>query len=93
MSEATAQALYNILNRISPNEFCRIAIYKYAKEARVILSITHEGTSTMKQSKIQMLTTKFESIKMKGDKTFCAFYSKLSGIVNSSFNLGDKILN
>ena len=46
----------------------------------------------MKLSKIQMFTAKFESIRMQEDETFCAFYYELSDIINSSFNLGEKIL-
>ena len=47
----------------------------------------------MKLSKLQMLTTKFESPKMKDDKTFFEFYTKLNDIVDSCFNLGERILN
>ena len=47
--------------------------------------------STLKISKLQMLATKFEIIKMHENQTFSSFYSKLSDIVNSSFNLGDLI--
>ena len=47
----------------------------------------------MKLFKLQMLTAKFESIKMKEDETFTTLYLKLSDIVISSFNLGEKILD
>ena len=47
----------------------------------------------MKLSKLQMLTTKFERPKMKDDKTFFEFYTKLNDIVDSCFNLGERILN
>ena len=47
----------------------------------------------MKLFKLQMLTAKFESIKMKEDETFTTLYLKLSEIVISSFNLGEKILD
>ena len=46
----------------------------------------------MKLSKIQMFTAKFKSIRMQEDETFCAFYYELSDVINSSFNLGEKIL-
>ncbi|XP_022862783.1 uncharacterized protein LOC111382965 [Olea europaea var. sylvestris] len=39
-----------------------------------------------------MLTSRFEEIKMKDDESFDEFYAKLNDIVNSSFNLGEKIL-
>lgn len=44
----------------------------------------------MKLSKMQMLTTKFESIRIQEDLT-STFHSKLSDIINSYFNLGEKI--
>ena len=40
-----------------------------------------------------MLTTKFENIKMHENQNFSSFYSELSDIVNSSFNLGEPILD
>lgn len=38
-----------------------------------------------------MLTSRFEEIRMKDDESFDEFYAKLNDIVNSSFNLGEKI--
>ncbi|KAF5462373.1 hypothetical protein F2P56_018390, partial [Juglans regia] len=61
------------------------------KEAWDILEITHEGTKAVKNSKLQMLTTSFEELRMKDDETFDAFYAKLNDVVNSRFNLGDRI--
>ncbi|KAB1205066.1 hypothetical protein CJ030_MR7G016710 [Morella rubra] len=53
-------------------------------EAWEILETTHEGTKTVKNSKLQMLTTKFEEIRMKEDETFDEFYAKLNDIdINS----------
>lgn len=46
----------------------------------------------MKFSKLQMLTTKFKNIKKKEDEAFTEFYTKLSNIVNSCYNLGERIL-
>ena len=40
-----------------------------------------------------MLATKFENIKVHENQTFSSFYSELSDIVNSSFNLGEPIPN
>ena len=39
-----------------------------------------------------MLMSKFESIRIQENKTLFAFHSKLSDIVNSYFNLGEKLL-
>lgn len=45
-------------------------LQRVTKEIWDILALTHDGTSTMKFSKLQMLTTKFKSIKMNEDETF-----------------------
>ena len=52
----------------------------------------NEGTKAVKDSKLQKLTTSFEEIKMEKDKSFNEFYAKLKDIVNSTFNLGETIL-
>ena len=44
----------------------------------------------MKDTKLQMLTTRFEEFKMSEDKSFDSFYSKLNEVVVSKFNLGEK---
>ena len=50
----------------------------------------HEDISIVNLSKSQMLTTKFENIKMKNDEIFFEFYTKINNI-NSCFNLAEKI--
>ena len=40
-----------------------------------------------------MLTIKFENIRMHENKSFSSFYFELGDIVNSSFNLGEPILD
>ena len=51
----------------------------------------HEGISIVKLSKIQMFIVKFENLRMKDQETFSNFYLELNYIVNSSFNIKDKI--
>ena len=92
-SEDNAQAHFIIFNGVSPNKFHRISACKCAKEAQDILQFTHEGTSTMKLFKVQMLNSRFESIRMQENRTFSTFYVELNNIVNSSFNLGEQIPN
>ena len=70
---------------------CRIANCKHAKKTWNILQIIHEGMPVLKISKLQMFATKFENIRMYENQTFFFFYSELSDIVNSSFNLGEPI--
>ncbi|KAJ9680449.1 hypothetical protein PVL29_019700 [Vitis rotundifolia] len=91
VSENNARAMYSIFNAISTDEFRRIATCTSAKEAWDILQVTHEGTNAVKVSKVQMLTSRFETIRMDDHETFGEFNTKLMDIVNSSFNLGEPI--
>ena len=45
----------------------------------------------MKDTKLQMLTTKFEELKMGDDESFDSFYGKFNEIVIAKLNLGEKI--
>ena len=54
---------------------------KTAKEAWTILKTTYEGTKKVKDTKLQMLTTRFEEVKMSDDESFESFYGRLNEIV------------
>ena len=60
-----------------------------ANYAWKILQTMHEGTKAVKISKLQQLTSRFESIRMSEDESFDEFYDKLNHIVNSTFNLDE----
>ena len=91
---AAANANNKVLNAIfcgvSPDEFHRISHIIVAKEAWEILETTYEGTKKVKDTKLQMLTTRFEELKMNEDESFDSFYSKLNEVVIGKFNLGEK---
>ena len=55
------------------------------------MEITYEGTKKMKDTKLQMLTTRFKELKKSKDESFDSFYSKLNEVVIGKFNLGEKI--
>ena len=76
---------------MSPNEFHRISHITVAKEVWEILETTNEGTKKVKDTQLQMLTTRFEELKMSEDESFDSFYSKLNEVVVSKFNLGEKM--
>ncbi|KAG2675601.1 hypothetical protein I3760_12G012400 [Carya illinoinensis] len=86
-----SKGLNAIFITVSSEEFKRISMCEIAKEAWDILEVTHEGTRIVKNSKLQILTSKFEEIKMLEDENFNDFYAKLNDIVNSRFNLGEKV--
>ena len=85
----TQQYITNIHSHI----IIKIANCKHAKESWDILQVTHEGTSIIKISELQLVATKFENIKMLENQNFSTFYFELSDIVNCFLNLGEPIPN
>ena len=61
-----------------------------AKDAWTILQNAHEGTPLVKISKLQMLASKFEDLRMLENETISDFNSKLYDIANKAFVLGEK---
>ena len=95
LANANSKAINAIFCGVSTNEFHRISHVDTAKEAwtilEMILKTTYEGTKKVKDTKFQMLTTRFEELKMGYDESFDSFYGKLNEIVIAKFNLGEKI--
>ena len=91
LANMNSKAINVIFCGVSPDEFHRISHVKTAKEAWKILKTTYEGTKKVKDTKFQMLTTRFEELKMGDDKAFDSFYGKLDDIVIAKLNLGEKI--
>ena len=89
-ANANSKALNAIFCGVSPDEFHRISHITIAKEAWQILETTYEGTKKVKDTKLQMLTTCFEELKMSEDESFDSFYGKLNEVVIGKFNLGEK---
>ena len=85
-----SKALNAIFCGVSPDEFHRISHITVAKEAWEILETTYKGMKKVKDTKLQMLTTRFEELKMSEDESFDSFYSKLNEVIVSKFNLGEK---
>ena len=65
-ANANSKALNAIFCGVSPHEFHRISHVTIAKEAWQILVTTYEGTKKVKDTKLQMLTTRFKELKMNG---------------------------
>ena len=59
-ANANSQTLNAIFCGVSLNEFHRISHVTIAKEAWEILETIYEGTKKVKDTKLQMLTTRFE---------------------------------
>ena len=59
LANANSKAINAIFCGVSPNEFQRISHVQTTKEAWMILETTYEGTKKVKDTKLQMLTTRF----------------------------------
>ena len=86
-----SRALNALFFGVTNEEFKKISSMEVAKEAQTILETTDEGTKAVKTVKLQRLTSSFEEMRMEEDETFDEFYAKLKDIVNSAFNLGERI--
>ena len=91
LANVNSKAINAIFCGVSPDEFHRISHVKTAKEAQKILETTYVGTKKVKDTKLQMLTTRFEEFKMGDDEAFDFFYGKLNEIVIAKLNLREKI--
>ena len=89
-ANANSKALNAIFYGVSLNEIHKISHVTIAKEAWEILETTYEGTKKVKDTKLQMLTTRFKELKMSEDELFDSFYGKLNEVVIGKFNLGEK---
>lgn len=85
------KALNSIFTAISSDKFQLVSHCTSAKQAWDILQVTHEGTASVRESKLQQLITQFENMKMGDDEKFGDFNARLNTIVNGCFNLGDPI--
>ena len=63
-ANANSKALNAIFCGVFPDEFHRISHVTIAKEAWQILETTYEGTKKEKDTKLQILTIRFEELKM-----------------------------
>ena len=90
-TDANSKALNAIFCGVSPDEFHRNSHVTISKEAWQILEMTYEGTKNVKDTKLQMLTTRFKELKMSEDDSFDSFYRKLNEVVIGKFNLGEKM--
>ena len=91
LANANSKAINNIFCGVSTDEFHKISHVETAKEAWKILETTYEGTKKVKDTKNQMLTTRFEELEMGDNESFNSFYGKLNEVIIAKLNLGEKI--
>ena len=65
-----SEALNAFFCGVSLDEFHMISHITVAKEVWQILETTYEGTKKVKDTKLQMLTTRFEELRISEDESF-----------------------
>jgi len=88
---ANSKTLNALFNGVDKNMFRLIKKCNVAKDAWEILRTAHEDTSKVKSSRIQLMTTKFEGLKMQEDETVHDYYMNVLDIAKSFDSLGEKL--
>ncbi|XP_070044871.1 uncharacterized protein [Nicotiana tomentosiformis] len=89
--EKNFRAKYILVCGIGPGEYNRISACQSAKEICEALQTAHGGTTQVKQSKIDMLTTEYELFKMKDDESIQDMHTRFTSIINEPHSLGEII--
>ena len=84
-----SQALNAIFNGVDKNVFRLINTCTTAKAAWEILATAYEGTTKVREQKLQYLTTNFEALNMKEDETVEEFNVRIRDLSNESYSLGE----
>ncbi|CAM8913796.1 unnamed protein product [Rhodiola kirilowii] len=85
---ANSKAMNAIFSGVNGKNFKMISIGEIAKKAWDILQTAHEGTTKVKISRMEMVTSKFENLIIQEDETIADFNTRVLDISNESFALG-----
>ncbi|XP_070019749.1 uncharacterized protein [Nicotiana sylvestris] len=80
-----------LVGGIGPDEYNRVSACDTDKEIWEALQTAHEGTTQVKQSKIDMLAIEYELVKMKDDESIQDMHTRFTSIINELHSLGDVI--
>ncbi|XP_059658575.1 uncharacterized protein LOC132304892 [Cornus florida] len=88
-----AKAKINLNCAISPNEYNRVSTCTTAKEIWDKLQITYEGTSQVKESKIDILMHQYELFRMNENESISTMFVRFTDIINGLKHLGRTMTN
>ena len=89
--QLNAKALNALFCALSPGEFDRVSSCTTAKEVWEKLEVTHEGTSQVKESKINMLMHEYEMFTMSTSESIADMFARFSKVVNSLKGFGKDV--
>ena len=76
---------------IGKNEYSRISSCASAHEMWKLLEMTHEGTSQVKNSKINLLVSKYEKFEFSSNESIGRMFHRFNVIVTSLKSLGKEL--
>lgn len=91
LANANSKALNAIFTAVVENQFKLISSCESAKEAWKILETAHEGTQAVRLSKLELITGRFEKLKMKEEESIADFNGRVCDLANELFILGERI--
>ncbi|XP_039020854.1 uncharacterized protein LOC120152793 [Hibiscus syriacus] len=68
LAQLNSKAMHILFCVLGPDEYSRESSCSNAKEISDKLEVTHEGTSQVKKSKINIFTLNYKNFKMKSDE-------------------------
>ncbi|CAM8910850.1 unnamed protein product [Rhodiola kirilowii] len=86
---ANSKAMNAIFSGVDGKNFKMISTCEIAKTAWDILRTAHEGTTKVKISRMETVTSKFENRRMQEDETIADFNTWVLDISNEAFALGE----
>ena len=92
-SSYNEKALNAIFSHVDPHMFKLIQNCTTAKQAWDLLQNHCEGDNSIKQTKLQLLWSKFENLRMAEEETIDSYFDKLLTISNDIQLLGDAMSN
>ncbi|CAM8903189.1 unnamed protein product [Rhodiola kirilowii] len=86
---ANSKAMNAIFSGVDGKNFKMISTCEIAKTSWDILRTAHEGTTKVKISRMETVTSKFENLRMQEDETIADFNTRVLDISNEAFALGE----
>ncbi|XP_075515303.1 uncharacterized protein LOC142549942 [Primulina tabacum] len=93
VSNYNSKALNAIFSSVDMNMFSLITNCTSAKDAWKILQRHCEDSESVRRTKLRMITSRFENLRMEETETIIDYDRRLREIANEAFSLGDPISN
>ena len=81
---------YALLCGLTKDVFAKVVYYKSLNDIWEKLETIYQGDAKVKESKLLILKTQFDNLKMNKDENISAYFLRIDEIVNARKGLGEK---